>query len=326
MGVKFLSNDISVNDVAWRLLMELCENASRYNVNVKKAECGATIVDAGVYAKGGLEAGRIITEICMGGLGRAELTCREYDGIELPCIHVYTDSPAISSLGSQLAGWNVKDGDYSAIGSGPARALALKPKSLYETIGYRDSSDRAVLVLETEKEPPENVLKKVAGECHVECEKLAVILTPTSSLAGAVQIAGRIVETGLQKLMKVGLDPKKVLSAWGISPIPPSHPKFLYAMARTNDVILYGGISYFTVEYEDEDELAKIVERAPSSASKAYGKPFLEIFEEAGKDFYKIDPNIFAPAVVIVNNVKTGNVFKSGEINTKPLLQSLGFK
>lgn len=306
--------------------MDLCENASRYNIKVKETECGATVVDAGVQARGGLEAGRIITEICMGGLGRAELTCREYDGIALQCIYVYTDSPAISSLGSQLAGWNVKDGDYSAIGSGPARALALKPKSLYEAIGYRDSSDRAILVLETEKEPPENVLKKVAEECHVECEKLAVILTPTSSVAGAVQIAGRIVETGMQKLMKVGLDPKKVLSAWGVSPIPPSHPKLLYAMARTNDVILYGGVSYFTVEYDDEVELAEIVDKAPSCASKDFGKPFLEIFKEAGKDFYKVDPNIFAPAVVMVNNAKTGNVFKSGEINTKPLLQSLGFK
>ncbi|MBC7131337.1 methenyltetrahydromethanopterin cyclohydrolase [Candidatus Bathyarchaeota archaeon] len=321
-----MEKEVSVNNIAWNLLISLCENAQKYNVKVKRAECGATIVDAGIQAKGGLEAGRLITEICMGGLGRAELTRREYGGIELPCIYVYTDYPAISSLGAQLAGWNVKEGDYSAIGSGPARALALKPKGIYEHIGYKDSSDKAVLVLETDKEPPENVLRKVAEDCCVECEKLAVILTPTSSIAGAVQIAGRIVETGMQKLMNVGLDPQTVMSAWGISPIPPAHPKFLNAMARTNDVILYGGVSYFTVEYEDDDDLAKIVEKAPSSASKDYGKPFLEIFKEAGKDFYKVDPAIFAPAVVIVNNVKTGNVFKAGEINPEPLLQSLGFK
>ncbi len=30
---------------------------------------------------------------------------------------------------------------------------------------------------------------------------------------------------------------------------------------------------------------------------------FLDIFKEAGFDFYKIDTNIFAPAVVSINNV-----------------------
>ncbi len=42
-------------------------------------------------------------------------------------------------LGSQFAGWRIKDGDSIAIGSGPVRALALKPKDVYEEIGYKDS-------------------------------------------------------------------------------------------------------------------------------------------------------------------------------------------
>jgi methenyltetrahydromethanopterin cyclohydrolase len=58
--------------------------------------------------------------------------------------------------------------------------------------------------------------------------------------------------------------------------------------------------------------------------SKAYGKPFIEIFKEAKYDFYKIDPNLFAPAVLAVNNVKTGNTFKSGEINVRNLKESFG--
>ncbi len=96
-------------------------------------------------------------------------------------------------------------------------------------------------------------------------------------------------------------------------------------MARTNDSILYGGTVYCTVECEDEAALQKIVEQAPSKASNDYGKPFLQIFREAGRDFYKIDHNLFAPAVLIVNNAKTGNVFKAGEINPKVLEESLGF-
>jgi len=76
------------------------------------------------------------------------------------------------------------------------------------------------------------------------------------------------------------------------------------------------------VNCENEEELAKTVEKAPSKASKDYGRPFLEIFKAAGYDFYKIDPNIFAPAVVIVNNLKTGNTFRAGEINLSALKES----
>ena len=313
---------LSVNQLAWKLLEELCGNADVYGVIVEKAECGSIIVDAGINTKGGFQAGRIITEICMGGLGKAEITSRKYGEMELPSIFVCTDHPAIAALGSQFAGWNVKGDGYSAIGSGPARALALKPKEIYEEIGYRDNFDKAIVVLETDKQPPEKLMERVAAECRVSCENLAFILTPTASLAGATQVAGRIVETGLHKLAKVGLDPKLVLSAWGCAPIPPIHPKFVKAMARTNDAILYGGVSYYTVEFEDDEELAKIVEKAPSKASKEYGKTFLEIFKAAEYNFYKIDPNIFAPAIIAINNAKTGKVFKAGEIDPAALRKS----
>jgi methenyltetrahydromethanopterin cyclohydrolase len=100
---------------------------------------------------------------------------------------------------------------------------------------------------------------------------------------------------------------------------------FEVAMARTNDAILYGGTVYCTVEYDDEAALQKIVEQAPSRTSKDYGKPFLQIFREADRDFYKIDHNLFAPALLIINNVKTGKTFKAGEINAGILKESLGF-
>ena len=228
-------------------------------------------------------------------------------------------------MGSQFAGWQIKEGDYFAIGSGPARALALKPKEIYEKIAYKDDFDKAVIVLETDKHPPEKMLQRFVKDCHVPSEKLAVILTPTASIAGATQVSGRIVETGIHKLSTLELNPNMILYAWGIAPISPVHPKFVQAMARTNDAILYGGITYYTVEYDDEEKLKEIVEKAPSKASKSYGKPFIEIFKDANYDFYRIDSNLFAPAVLIINNVKTGKVFKAGEINTEILTKSLGF-
>jgi len=321
-----LKKALSVNQQAWKLLEKLFENPEFYNVNVEKASCETTIVDAGVKAKGGFQAGKIITEICMGGCGKARITYRRYDGLELPSIFVYSDHPIIATLGSQFAGWQIKEGEYFAIGSGPARALALKPRKVYEKIGYKDSFDKAVVVLETDKHPPAKLIERIAKDCKISPKNLAIILTPTASLAGATQVSGRIVETGIHKLTTLGLDPKTISHAWGYAPIPPVHPKFTQAMARTNDAILYGGTAYYTVEYDNEDELRKIVQKAPSKASESYGEPFIEIFKEANYDFYKIDSHLFAPAVVIVNNTKTGNTFRSGEIQVKALTKSFGFK
>jgi len=311
--------------LAWKLVEGLCEDPNFYGVKVEKASAGTTIVDAGIKAKGGFNAGKTITEICMGGCGKAEITFKEYGDLMLPAISVYTDHPAVATLGSQFSGWQAKEGAYSAIGSGPARALALKPKELYEKIEYSDDFDRAVLVLETDKCPPEKLLERIAQDCRVSAENLAIILTPTNSVAGATQISGRVVETGIHKLNKLGLNPKNILYACGYAPISTIHPKFVYAMARTNDAILYGGITYYAVEYDDEERLKTLLNSAPSKASKDYGKPFIDIFKQANYDFFKIDPNLFAPAKIVINNVKTGKTFASGEINSAALAESFGF-
>jgi methenyltetrahydromethanopterin cyclohydrolase len=114
------------------------------------------------------------------------------------------------------------------------------------------------------------------------------------------------------------------LHAFGYAPIAPIHPELTMAMARTNDAILYGGTAHYTVKYDDEKKLREIIKKAPSSTSKAYGRPFKDIFKDANFDFYKIDPDLFAPAVLIINNVKTGNTYMNGEINDKAIKQSFG--
>ncbi len=321
-----MEKGLSVNRMAWRLLQRLVENSYLYKVKVEKTDSETTIIDAGIDAEGGFRAGELVTEICMGGCGKAKTLHKQYGDLGLPSIFVYTDHPVIATLGSQYAGWQISEGDYFAIGSGPARALALKPKDIYEEIDYKDDFDKAVVVLETDKHPPEKLIQRLARDCNASPENLAVILTPTASIAGATQVSGRIVETGIHKLWKLGLDPNVILHACGTAPIPPIHPKFAQAMARTNDAILYGGTTYYVVNHENEKELEKILKNAPSMASKAYGEPFSKIFEEANYDFYSIDPNLFAPAIVVINNVKTGNTYSSGEMNARILMKSFCVK
>ncbi|MEM2466661.1 MAG: methenyltetrahydromethanopterin cyclohydrolase, partial [Candidatus Bathyarchaeia archaeon] len=102
------------------------------------------------------------------------------------------------------------------------------------------------------------------------------------------------------------------------------HPKFDEAMGRTNDMLIYGGMTFFVVDFDNDEDLKRIVEKASSVGSKDYGKPFAEIFKEADSNFYKIDPALFSPAVITVNNIKTGSTFTSGNINANILKQSIG--
>jgi methenyltetrahydromethanopterin cyclohydrolase len=324
---------ISLNLSALKLVKQLCDEADKYQVTVEKTESGATLVDAGIRAEGGFLAGEMVTEICLGGYAKATVTPVQYGDLVLPSVFVQTDHPAISLLGSQFAGWQIKGEDFSAIASGPARALALKPKHLYETLMFKEESEVAVLVLETEKEPSEEIINLIAEKCKVAPKNLFLVMFSTTSLTGATQVSGRIVETGLHKLERLGLDPLIVKHAWGYAPIVPIHPSSAEAMGRTNDAILYAGVTNYMVDYEDEQKLEEIVRQAPSSGSKmlqeakrlAQKNPrFLDIFKEAGFDFYKIDPNIFAPAVVGINNVRTGKTFRAGVLDVDVMKSSLG--
>lgn len=233
---------ISVNKKGWSLTQKLRNSPEKYGVAVKETSQGVIIIDAGISSEGSLEAGRLVTEICLGGYGEATVTTTKYnDDLTLPSISVQTNYPAISTLGSQFADWQIKEAEYYAIASGPARALVRKNKQLYDKIECKDQADKTVLVLETSKEPPETVIKRILNDCKVKPNLLILVLAPTTSVTGSTQVSGRVVETGLHKLMKLGLDPKLVVHAHGSAPIAPVHSRFAEAMGRTNDAILYMG-------------------------------------------------------------------------------------
>lgn len=328
-----VSPNINLNASALKLVQKLCAESDKFAITYEKTPSGATLVDVGLHAEGGYLAGEMVTEICLGGYGKATVMPVQYGDIVLPSVFVQTDHPALSLLGSQFAGWQIRGEGFSAIASGPARALALKPKDLYAKLKYQERSDVAVLVLETEAEPPEPVVEQIALKCNVRTDNLYLVMFSTTSLAGATQVSGRIVETGLHKLERLEFDPLLVRHAWGYAPIVPLHPSSGEAMGRTNDAILYGGVTNYTVDCEDEEELKVISKQAPSSASKmlqearqlaAKSPRFLDIFKEAGFDFYKIDPNIFAPAMVSLTNKRTGNTYTSGSLDIEAVKRSLG--
>ncbi|WP_054850184.1 methenyltetrahydromethanopterin cyclohydrolase [Vulcanisaeta sp. JCM 14467] len=144
-------------------------------------------------------------------------------------------------------------------------------------------------------------------------------------MAGSIQVSARIVETGLYKLDTLKFDLRSVMNGFGLSPIAPLHKDPLIMAGRTNDMLLYGGITYFTVDVDNDDLVKDVVNKAPSSSSKDYGKSFTDLVMQYGWDFlYKVDPSIFAPAVITINSIKTGRTYTAGRINKDILKKALG--
>ncbi|RLI09335.1 methenyltetrahydromethanopterin cyclohydrolase [Candidatus Bathyarchaeota archaeon] len=319
MTVKRL---LSINRLAHKLVEELLAEPDYYGVTVERLPSGATVIDTGLEAPGGYEAGLMTTRIAMGGAGTASLGYADFGGVKLPTVIVSTDHPAIALFGAQLAGWRIKPEGYTADCSGPARALALKPKKVFRKIEYQDEADVAVLLLETDKKPPDNAAVFVAEACGVDPKNVYMLLTSTTSLAGMVQISGRVVETGLFRLDVLGLDLKKVLHGVGYAPVMPVHTDWGKAMGRAEDALTYGGVTSYIVD-EDDETLRDLAERAPSSNCKDYGKTSYEIYKAVDFDFTQIDPALFAPAVVTLTSARTGATFTGGEISTEVLKSSI---
>jgi len=122
-------------------------------------------------------------------------------------------------LGSQYAGWSLAHDKFFSLGSGPARAIAQR-EEIYKELAYQDTADQTVLVLETDQVPPIEVVNKVANDTGVDPKHLHFILTPTSSLAGTVQITARVLEVALHKLHSVHFPLENLLDGYGVAPIP----------------------------------------------------------------------------------------------------------
>lgn len=136
----------------------------------------------------------------------------------MPAVKVKTDFPALTTLGSQKAGWKIDVNGYYAIGSGPAQTHKFKDNNIYKITNYIEDSDIAVITLEADKLPDEDIANYIADECGVKPENLTILVAPTSSLVGSIQISGRALETGIYKMYEImNFDVTKITYAAGIT-------------------------------------------------------------------------------------------------------------
>jgi methenyltetrahydromethanopterin cyclohydrolase len=316
----------SVNTLSAPMVRALIQDADALGIKVSNHHLGCTIVDAGIECIGSLEAGRRITGICMGGLGEVAFTQDVGVGEWHQSIAVKSDAPVLACLASQYAGWALKSDDkahkFFALGSGPARALAIR-EDLFKELAYHDEAEHTCIVLEADAVPPDNVIEKIVRDTRVSSENLTVILTPTTSIAGNTQVVGRVLEVALHKAHTLHFPLVDIMSGWGVAVLPPVAKDFMMGMGRTNDAILFGGTVYLNVRGKD-DAIEAFTKALPSSASKDYGKPFADVFKSYNMDFYQIDPMLFSPAKVVVTNIDTQQVFEAGFLN--PELINISFK
>lgn len=307
---------ISVNAGAQALLERLRAEPARYRVRRLQLDNGTEVIDAGIEVRGGIEAGRLITEICMGGLGRVSVAHDSTGGPWPWQLQVASVNPVLACLASQYAGWSLKHGEgkdaFRALGSGPARALGSR-EPLFEELGYRDASDIAVLVLEVDDLPPAGLAEDIAAACGVAAEALTLVLTPTASLAGAVQVVGRVLEVGLHKAHELGFPLEAIVDGLGAAPLCPPSPDPLTAMGRTNDAIIFSGDLHLFVAAGDE-QAEGLAQALPSAGSADFGRPFAELFAAYEYDFYKVDKMLFSPARVAVTALESGRTFFGGEL------------
>ena len=314
--------NLKMNERAWALVDACAVRADELRIALHTLASGARVIDAGIETAGGLGAGRVLAELCMGGLGHVALSSMTIDGESWPAVEVWTDHPAEACMASQYAGWAINPEGFFAMGSGPLRAKARVEKELFAKLGYAEDATRGVLVLEGRTPPNDDVAKWIAGKAGIAPSALTMAVAPTASLAGGMQIVARSIETGLHKMDTLGFDVRKVVSAIGVAPLPPVAKSDMRAIGRTNDCVLYGAHARYTVRAED-DELASLAERLPSSSSADYGTPFYDIFKRYDNDFYKIDPLLFSPAEVWLTSASSGRTFRAGRVNADVLRASL---
>ena len=281
----------------------------------------AWVLDCGVEAPGGSEAGLLMARAELGGLGQVSLATADeaanaygglWNDLPWPVVSVSTAAPVAACLAAQYAGWKVSSGGYFAMASGPLRA-AIGREDLFDTIGLRERPEVAVGLLETAQLPPDDVCRQLAADAGVEPERLILLVARTASVAGSLQVVARSLETALHKLHDLKFDLARIVAGRGVAPLPPVPATDLVAIGRTNDAILYGGCVVLEVTGDDAS-LAAIGPRSVSGGSAAHGEPFLAMFERAGRDFFALDPAVFAPAVLEFVNVETGRRQRFGNL------------
>ena len=233
-------------------------------------------------------------------------------------IEVHTSTPVLACLGSQYAGWSLAASKeetggkkFFSLGSGPARALAVK-EPLFDELGYRDRHERGALVMEVDRLPPQVVIDKVLRDCALAPDNLTLIVTPTHSVAGTVQVVARV----RRGCAAQGACARRAISARSSRAAarrrcrrPRPTPSRRWAAPTTP----FSTAAACTSRVR-HDAVARAARRASCRRAirATTGGRSPTSSRSFNYDFYQIDPALFAPAEVWVSSLESGATWHGG--------------
>lgn len=324
------ADKISVNNLALRIVKDMVKRCGELNIEVSELKNGTTIVDCGINVVGGFEAGILATKIACGGLLDAHISEESYGDLTLPTLFMRTDNPALSIAVCQ-SNWfglfpslfALKENEYSALSLGPAKALAQEPKEVFDKVEYEDKADVGVLVLQADSMPDEKVSGYIASKCKIPPENLYLVIAPTASIAGSVQVSAHVLEDSLWRLTEyLDYEYSKVKFVTGSSPISPVYPEIWRRPGITpDDMIRNAGRIHFYLYSSEGDDLQKIVDEMIIEKTQAFGKPFYEILNSGifsrGLDKKTLGREgwTYVIAEAMVTDLRTGKIYKAGKIH-----------
>jgi len=314
----------SLNEASLEIISPILDDPRRYGARIIKSPSGATIVDMGVEADGSWLGAKLWVEAAHGGMGEFSYGRMQIKDIEVPTAEVVIDNPMLSVIACEVAAWKLGEGEFAAMGSGPARAKARVDRWA-KKVEYEDPSPYALLQLQMPRLPDDAMLQVVADACGIPLASLTAMVAPSASLVGSVQVASRAVEQCIVALARTtSFDISTIMYGNSTAPIAPVIEDEVLAMGRVNDALLYGGSSGLWVRHPDDDEIRRVTESIPFSvrAGADYGKSFGEIFEAYGRSIYRIPAHLDGPAKMMMTNLLTGSVFVAGKIDAERLFRS----
>ncbi len=269
----------------------LIDNAEELNVTVVEKE-NVVIIDAGVNTRPGYLVGALLVEIATGGLAHAQISTTEIEGKPIPVLNIVVDNPVLACMCYQIAGWIIQRGSETLYISGPGKVIAGKPRKIIEQFCHENCNKAPVFLVETDSAPSRETLQELIDRCK-NYDRIYIILTSPLSIAGQVQICGRVIEVALFSLFSRGIEiARSATSAIGKVVLPPSNfaRDSIHAIAICNDLILLTGDVTLTINTEKIEIPNDVVYREDS-------RTFSEVLQEYGKEFLtKIDPKMFKVA------------------------------
>ncbi|NHJ47043.1 MAG: methenyltetrahydromethanopterin cyclohydrolase [Asgard group archaeon] len=313
--------NFSLTDGALPFVKKLVDNAEKLGVKVSKIN-GATIIDCGIETEGSIQAGLLFTKISLGGLAKVQLHFPSIgEDHSLLQVQVSTSHPVLASLGCQAASWNISKGDFFGMTCGPGRALAQKPSKVYKLLDYKEQHEKAILCIESDKLPSDKIIEYIAEKCQVEKKGLILLMIKTACLVEYIQMAARAIELGVFRLVEqLGYPKEQILHAVGSGFIPPLSMDTEISNDRVNNGLIYGTKLYLIVKSSPDDNLVDLIPKIPSKSSSSYGKRFIDVFNEAGQDFANFDLTLLAPTEVIINDIRTGKIYREGSLEIEKLI------